>query len=100
MMMFSSFQFSPRRILESYFPNGPLFFATSDITGLTCPDFDCTIVNHTSLQSKKTWATQFNQSCVSSYCVTLPSQKAADQRTCSVVLWRCGMCNFTKEIQT
>lgn len=45
----STFQFSPRRILESHFPKGPLFSVTSDVTALTFPDFDCTTVNDTSL---------------------------------------------------
>jgi hypothetical protein len=48
-MIFSTFQFSPRRILESHFPNGPLFSVTSDMTTLTFPDFDCRTVNDTSL---------------------------------------------------
>lgn len=46
-------KFSPHRILESYFPNGPLNVATSDIAALTFPDFDCSIVNQISLQNVK-----------------------------------------------
>jgi hypothetical protein len=52
-IMFSSLQFSPRRILESYFPNGPLNVVTSDIGALTFPDFDCSVVNQVSLQNVK-----------------------------------------------
>jgi len=48
-MILSTFQSSPRHILESHFPEGPLFSVTSDVTALTFPDFDCTTVNDTSL---------------------------------------------------
>jgi hypothetical protein len=48
-MVVLTFQFSPRRILESYFAKGPLFSVTSDETALTFSDFDCTTVNDTSL---------------------------------------------------
>lgn len=50
-MTLLTFQFSPRRILESHFPNGPLFSVTSDVTALTFSDFDCTTVKDTSLNN-------------------------------------------------
>jgi hypothetical protein len=51
--MFPSLQFSPRRILESYFPNGPLNVVTSDVAAQAFPDFDCSVVNTISLQNVK-----------------------------------------------
>lgn len=42
-------KFSPHRILELHFPNGPLFSVTSEVTTLTFPDFDCSTVNDTNL---------------------------------------------------
>lgn len=53
-MMFSSLQFSPRRIRESYFPNGPRFSVTSGNTAVTFSDFDCDVVEQTSLPNDKT----------------------------------------------